>query len=149
MKKTAYMLVVLLAMLLIGNSASAEKPKTPDSLKGATIVDADWVKANMGKVKIYDVRKKVEYDEAHIPGAIFAPYKEKSAKTADFDYSLDHLDISKFPADKSAPVVTQCNGERCWKSYKSAAWLIREGYTNVHWFRTGIPAWKAKGFPVE
>jgi len=129
--------------------AAAEKPLTPESLEGAKVVDAGWVKANLGKVKLYDVRKKAEYVEAHIPGAISVPYKEKSAKKVGFDRSKDRLDLSKFPSDKTTPIVTQCNGPRCWKSYKAATWLVDAGYTNVHWFRGGLPEWKSKGYPTE
>jgi rhodanese-related sulfurtransferase len=43
----------------------------------------------------------------------------------------------------------QCNGAECWYSYKAAAYLIKQGYTRVHWFRTGLPAWKEAGFPIE
>lgn len=127
----------------------AEKPLTPESLMGAEVVSTEWVKSNFGKVGIYDVRKKAEYVEARIKGATSIPYKEKSAKSADFDSSVDKLDISKFPSDKKAVIVVHCNGPRCWKSYKAAVLLVRAGYKNVKWYREGIPDWKAKGNPVE
>ncbi len=150
MKKiTLVALFTMALVVLITHSAMAAKPLTPEKLDGATIVDADWVKANLGKVTVFDVRKKAEYVESHIPGAVSAPYKEKSKKAADFDASKDKLKIGKFPSDKNAPIVTQCNGERCWKSYKAAVWLVREGYKKVYWFRGGLPEWKAKGFPTE
>ena len=148
-KKTLVTFLAVMLVVLIVHTAMAEKQLTPEKLDGATIVDADWVKANLSTVTVYDVRKKAEYVDAHIPGAIYAPYREKSKKAADFDASKDKLDLGKFTADKNAPVVTQCNGERCWKSYKTAVWLVREGYKKVYWFRGGLPAWKAKGFPVD
>ena len=123
--------------------------KAPDSLSGATIVDANWVKTNFAKVKIYDSRKKGEYVEKHLPGAINAPYKEKSAKAVDFDASKDRWDISKYPADKNAKIVVYCNGVRCWKSYKTIVRLLEAGYKNLYWFREGFPGWTAKGYPTE
>ncbi len=102
-----------------------------------------WVKDNYQEMKVFDARKKAEYVEGHIPGAVSAPYKEKSKKAKDFDASKDGLDQKKFP-------VVYCNGPRCWKSYKAAVVLIREGYTKVYWYRnSGFPGWKSQGYPVE
>ena len=93
--------------------------------------------------------QKGEYVEKHIPGAVSIPYKEKSAKTPDFDPAEDKWDMGKFPQDKSASIVVYCNGVKCWKSYKSVARLVEAGYTNVNWLRTGFPGWTDKGYPTE
>ena len=98
---------------------------------------------------VIDARVANEYAEAHIKGAINVPYKEKSAKAANFDASQDSVDLSKLPADKSAGIVFYCNGEECWKGYKEASAAIKAGYKTVYWFRLGFPEWKAKGYPVE
>jgi rhodanese-related sulfurtransferase len=87
--------------------------------------------------------------EKHIIGAISAPYKEKSEKKPDFDESKDTMKMNKYPSDKSAPILVYCNGERCWKSYKSAIRLVRAGYKKVYWLREGFPGWYEKGYPVE
>ncbi len=150
MKKILMALFVVASMLFIAGPAVAEKPITPESLKGVTVVDDAWVKANHGTMKIFDVRKKAEYVEAHLPGAISVPYKEKSKKVSDFDASMDKFDLSKFPADKNAPFIVHCNGMRCWKSYKASTLLLKAGYKNVKWYRHGgFPGWVAKGYPVE
>lgn len=150
MKKILMALFVMASMLFIAGPAVAEKPVTPVSLEGVTVVGDEWVKANHGKMKIFDVRKKAEYVESHIPGAISAPYKEKSKKVPDFDASMDKLDLSKFPADKNATFIVHCNGMRCWKSYKASTQLVKAGYKNVKWYRHGgFPGWVAKGYPVE
>jgi len=149
MRKLSVAALSVFIVLLLSMPVLAEKPLTPERLEGAAVVTTEWVKANYGKVGIYDVRKKAEYVEAHIKGAISIPYKEKSAKSADFDASMDKLKISKFPADKNSPIVVHCNGPRCWKSYKAAVLLVRAGYKNVKWYRDGIPDWVAKGNPVE
>lgn len=148
MKKVLTVLVAM-AMLLVAGKVMAEKVATPGSYDGITVVDADWVKTNMGKVKIFDARKKGEYVEKHIPGAISATYGEKSAKSLDFDSSQDKFKLSKYPADKDSQIVVYCNGPKCWKSFKSAIMLVREGYTNVHWLRDGFPGWLDKGYPTE
>ncbi|HEB74747.1 MAG TPA: rhodanese-like domain-containing protein [Nitrospirae bacterium] len=150
MKRIVLTLFVVMTVMVFSVPVQAEKPLTPESLPGATVVDDDWVKANLGKIKIYDVRKKAEYVDGHIPGAISVPYKEKSRKTVDFDSSKDRFDLGKFPSDKNEPIIVHCNGPRCWKSYKAAVLLLKAGYKKVYWYRnSGFPGWKSKGYPVE
>lgn len=143
-------LLGLAAAMLFGAALPAFAANTPESLSGATVVNADKAKELMaGGAKMIDTRVAAEYAEAHIKGAINAPYKEKSAKAADFDAAQDSFDLAKLPADKNAAIITQCNGAECWKSYKGAVAAIKAGYKKVYWFRDGFPAWKAKGYPVE
>lgn len=146
--KTALLFLIAAgAFSLPGLALATDSPLT---LKGAEIVDAAKAKALMdGGAKLFDTRSANEYAEAHAKGAINVPYKEKSAKDVSFDAALDTFDISKLPADKSAAIITQCNGVECWKSYKSATLAIKAGYKKVYWFRGGFPEWKAKGLPVE
>jgi rhodanese-related sulfurtransferase len=151
MKVRIHLFVLVACMLLVfGATAFAEKPLTPETISGVTVVDDDWVKANMKNYHVFDVRMKAEYVEGHLPGAQWVYYHEKSEKSPDFDASLDSFKIEKFPSDKSTPLIVYCNGPRCWKSYKASVELKRAGYTNIHWYRNGgFPGWKAKGFPVE
>ncbi|MDP2804820.1 MAG: rhodanese-like domain-containing protein [Gallionellaceae bacterium] len=136
------------AVLFFSNAVLAGE--TPASLKGATLVDAAKVKSLIdGGAKAIDARVANEYAEGHIKGALSVPYKEKSAKAADFDASQDSIDLSKLPADKSAGLVFYCNGAECWKGYKAAAAAVKGGYKSVYWFRLGFPEWKAKGYPAE
>lgn len=151
MKKTLLALAAIVSAFIITVPVmAAEEPLTPASLQGVTVVDNDWVKANQGKMKIFDVRKKAEYVEAHIPGAVSVPYDEKSEKAANFDSKKDNLDLSKFPADKNEPIILYCNGPRCWKSYKASVLLVKAGHKKIYWYRNdGFPGWKSKGYPVE
>lgn len=136
------------AALLFGSACFAVD--TPASLSGAELVDAAKAKSLMdGGAKMIDARVANEYAEGHIKGAVNVPYKEKSAKAADFDASQDSFDLSKLPGDKNAALIFQCNGIDCWKSYKGATVAIKGGYKKVYWFRGGFPEWKAKGLPTE
>lgn len=131
-------------------SVAVQAAETPDSLAGATVVSAEKVKELQAKgAVVVDTRVANEYAEAHIKGAISVPYKEKSAKSVDFDASQDKFDIAKLPADKNAPIVMYCNAGECWKSYKASKVAVGEGYKKIYWFRGGFPEWKAKGFPTE
>ena len=148
MKKAMYITSILAAFLLLGNAAFAGN--TPDSLKGTTLVDAAKAKSlHDSGVMVIDSRVANEYAESHIKGAISVPYKEKSAKSADFDASQDSFDLSKLPADKNTPMIIYCNGAECWKSYKASSAAVKAGYKTVYWLRLGIPEWKAKGYPTE
>ena len=132
-------------------SLSANAGETPASLDGATLVDAAKVKSMMeaGGTTVVDTRVANEFAEKHIKGSVSIPYKEKSAKDVNFDGKLDSFDVAKLPTDKSAKIVMYCNAGECWKSYKAAKTAIQSGYKSIHWFRGGIPEWKAKGYPVE
>lgn len=141
----------LVAAVAIGMPASkVHAAETPNSLAGATLISADQAKDLQSKgATVVDTRVANEYAEAHIKGAISVPYKEKSAKAADFDASQDSFDLGKLPGDKNAAIVMYCNAGECWKSYKASAVAIKAGYKKIHWFRGGFPEWKGKGYPTE
>lgn len=123
---------------------------TPEVLPGATVVTAEQVKKLMAQgVPLFDVRPQSHYRQGHIPGAINVTYHMNSPKEVDYDDSVDHFDISRLPQDKNAPMIFQCNGAECWYSYKASRYMVKRGYKKVYWFRTGLPAWKAAGYPIE
>ena len=150
MKKLLMLLVVVLYALSFAAVAVAAEPATPTVLQGATVINDGQARAFLGKMKFFDVRKKAEYVDGHVAGAISIPYEEKSDKSANFNPKQDSFDLGKFPSDKSEPLVVYCNGPKCWKSYKSSVLLIKNGYTKIYWYRNnGFPGWKSKGYPVE
>lgn len=145
---------MLFAATLASASCAVFAADTPDSLTGATLVDATKAKSVQDSGgKIIDTRVAAEYAESHIKGALSAPYKEKSAKAADFDAKQDDIPgfLGKLEsvAKKDDKLVFQCNGQECWKSYKGAKAALGAGYKNVFWLRGGLPEWKAKGLPTE
>lgn len=143
-------LLGLAAAVLFSAAAPSFAGPTPETLNGATKVDAAKAKSLVdGGAKLIDMRSAAEYAEGHAKGAINVPYKEKSAKAVDFDASLDTFDLSKLPADKNMALVAYCNGVECWKSYKGLTAAMKAGYKNTYWLRDGYPGWKAKGYPAE
>ena len=132
-------------------NAQAAAPETPTTApSGVKIVDAKQVQDLQAKGAILvDTRKASEYGEGSIKGAISVPYDpEKSAKAAEFDSSVDKYDMSKI-ADKNANYVVFCNSGTCFKSYKAAVVMAKNGYKNVNWYRAGVPDWKARKLPME
>ncbi len=139
-------------MLLVGSTptAWAASPMPPASVEGARVVTAEELKALRTKgAKIYDLRKKAAYVEAHIPGAAYLKFDEKSIKAVNFDPRADTFDLAQLPPDKTALIVFHSHGPEGWKSYKAAVMAVRAGYTNVHWFRGGFAEWVQKGLPRE
>lgn len=123
---------------------------TPEVLPGATIVKAGQVADMMSKgIPLFDVRPQSHYREGHIPKSVNVTYTMNSPKEVEFDDSVDKFDVTKLPSDKNAPMIFQCNGAECWYSYKASRYMIKRGYKHVYWFRTGLPDWKASGYPIE
>ena len=117
---------------------------TPRLLPGATVVDATAVARLMSEGATYfDTRTETEFKAAHVPGARFLPYVEKSAKDTDYDAKADSFDLAKLPTDKAAAVLFACNGAECWKSYKASHAALKAGHTKVYWFRGGLPEWRS------
>lgn len=128
--------------------AASETPTAAPA--GVKLVGAKDVEALQAKgALIVDTRKASEFGEGSIKGAISVPYDpEKSAKAATFDEKMDKFDMGKL-ADKNATIVVFCNSGTCFKSYKAAVVLSKNGYKNVNWYRDGVPDWKARKLPME
>jgi rhodanese-related sulfurtransferase/ABC-type phosphate/phosphonate transport system substrate-binding protein len=123
---------------------------TPRLLPGVQVVDAAGVAQLMKQGAVYiDTRTEAEFKAGRVPQSRWVPYVEKSAKETDFDAKADTFDLAQLPADKSTPLVLACNGAECWKSYKSSLAAAKAGYTRVHWFRGGLPEWRAAGLPLQ
>jgi rhodanese-related sulfurtransferase len=138
-----------LAFAIAVAGAAHAVEETPMEIAGGTMVTTDKAKAlfDAGATFI-DARVANEYAEEHIKGAKNVLYKETFPKVARTD-PADTFDVAKLPADKGTAMVFYCNGSPCWKGYKGAAEAIKAGYQKINWYRDGIPAWKAAGYPVE
>jgi len=138
-----------LAFLAAAGGALAQETPTA-APAGVKLVEAKDVQALQAKgAVLIDTRKANEYADGTIKGAISVPYDpEKSAKDAGFDAAQDKYDMGKI-ADKAKDYVVFCNSGTCWKSYKAAVVMAKAGYKNVHWYRNGVPDWKARKLPME
>jgi len=136
------------AALAIAPTAFAAE--TPNTLQGVKVIGAQEAKPMLDRgVLFVDARVAAEYAEKTIKGAKNVPYREKSAKSADFDRTQDQFDLAKLPADKATPVVFFCNAGECWKSYKASVLARDAGYKQVYWLRGGMPEWTSKGLPTQ
>jgi rhodanese-related sulfurtransferase len=112
---------------------------SPETVKGAATVDAAKAKALFDKGAVFvDVRSDKDWQGGHIPGAV-------------------HLELTKnFTAatlgakvKKDQDVVIYCNGTSCMRSSEASEKAVGWGFTKVHYYRLGVPDWKAAGYPVE
>ncbi len=131
--------------------AKANRPITPETIQGGTIIDANQAQTLLQtkRAVFFDTRSALNYGRGHVPGAVCLPYKENSRYAEDFDASLDQVDLGQLPEDKRVAIVFYSHGNTGWKSYKTAAQAISSGYTQVYWFREGFSSWLAKGLAAE
>lgn len=84
---------------------------------------------------LLDVREKAERDEVgYIEGAVLVPVREVPAN------------LSKLPADKSAPIVVYCKAGARGAIVMTALQML--GYENVRNVAGGITGWIGAGFEV-
>ena len=136
MKIFALILSVTFATILI----AGEKPYAPEKMPGTTIVSAEevieMILANPELIVI-DSRKKTEYIQGHIEGAI---------NILNTELVLEDLEF--IVPDRTTALLFYCNGVRCLRSSNSINKVVGWGYTNLFWFRGGWKEWTEKRLPV-
>ena len=127
--------------LCIGTSAFAEKKDTPQSLDGTTLITAEQLidlVDTKDDLVIIDSRKPSDRALGYIPGSIALPNTDTTPESL-----ATHLE------SKTTPVVFYCNGAKCARSYEAAEIAVKDGYSEIYWFRTGWAAWEDSGYPIE
>ncbi len=131
--------ILFMALSSAANGASELVKATPESVAGATTVDASQAKALFDEEAAFvDLRKENMWNSGRIPGAIWLDFK-----TA---FSAEAL-VAEVGKDEK--VVFYCSGVRCPRSSKAAIKAVEWGYSQVYYFRDGFPAWKNAKYPVE
>lgn len=131
---------ICLMVMMTGFAGASELVKsTPESVPGATTVDAKTAKALFdNEAAFIDLRKENVWNTGRIPGAIWLDFKN--------DYNEAAL---KAEVSEDEEVVFYCSGVRCPRSSKAAASALKWGYQKVYYFRGGYPEWKNAGLPIE
>jgi rhodanese-related sulfurtransferase len=144
--------------LSIKKKIAPSKAITPAEIPGILAIDVGITeKMIMEGVMIIDVRKKIEFAEGRIPGALFIPYKEKSPKIPNLNKfqlkkgkdKFSEVKLEQYIGGRSQKVILYCERDYDWRAYKAAQWLKDSGFTGVHWYRGGFSAWKVAGKPIE
>jgi rhodanese-related sulfurtransferase/DNA-binding transcriptional ArsR family regulator len=87
-----------------------------------------------GDVTLIDVRPEDEFAAGHIPGALSVPVTELPAR------------VDEFPRRKE--IVAYCRGQYCVFAISAVELLRRRGY-RARRLVESIPAWRARGYPVD
>jgi rhodanese-related sulfurtransferase len=104
-------------------------------LDGAEAVDQETLlrRARKGEVVVLDVRPRVEYQEAHLRGAVSIPLPELKKR------------LSDLPPDKE--IVAYCRGPYCVLAAEAVR-LLRRGGFRAHRLEASVYDWQAQGFPI-
>ena len=128
-----------------------------DAAVGDYFVNVAWLKANLGKVDIIDVRGDADYAVGHVPGAVNAQwgaFANMTPKQGEPGWAV------VLPADKVAARLGQLgiDGSRTvvvygmpksWGEDGRVAWTLRgAGFPNVRMLNGGWPSWKKAGGPT-
>ncbi len=128
--------VLLFALATVTSAGSVEGPETVD---GATTIDvAEATRLFENEVTFIDVRKDKDWEAGRVPEAYHLDVKKNFTEES----------LAKV-VKKDETVVLYCNGIKCLRSSLAAKKAVAWGYTDVKYFRTGFPAWKGAGNPVE
>lgn len=120
-------------------SATELVDSTPESIPGATTVDAASAKALFdSEATFVDLRKENMWNSGRVPGAVWLDYETR------FNAAALEAAVAKDEA-----LVFYCSGVRCPRSSEAAVQALAWGYEKVYYFRDGFPAWKNAGYPVE
>lgn len=134
MKRIAW---VALAFLI--TPVFAGDKESPMSVDGVTTVDVEGAKALFDQgVPFVDVRSDKDWEAGRIPGA-----EHMELKSAFDAKSLGAI------VSTGDPVVFYCNGAKCLRSAEASVKAVEWGFSRVHYFRDGYPAWQGAGYPVE
>ena len=119
--------------------ALASEGDQPLTIDGATTVTAAEAKALFDDGAIFvDPRGGADFDAGRIPEAYHLDINSDLTETALAEIAI-----------KDDPLVFYCNGPKCGRSGAACAKAVEWGYTNVYYFRDGMPGWMAAGYPVE
>lgn len=140
MKKVVRGLLALVAVVFFAQVNDVQAAGvSPSDIEGARTISTSDAKALFDKgVLFIDVRKDSDWDAGRVPGAEHLELKKIFSEA-----SLAEL------AGKDEQIVIYCNGEKCMRSSKACAKAVEWGFTNLHYYRDGFPAWKNANYPVE
>ena len=132
----------ILATILLSVTATvsfAGGVEGPETVDGAMTIDvAEATKLFENEVPFIDVRKDKDWEAGRVPEAYHIDVKK----------SLTEETLAEV-VKKDETVVFYCNGIKCLRSAIASEKAVAWGYTDVKYFRTGFPAWKGAGNPVE
>lgn len=136
MHKTISILILIGAVLSLAACASTKSATVKPRY---VVVDAPMARQLYDRGALFiDLRIPAVYARGHIPGAVNLTWGSRfnPARLAEV-------------ADKDREIVIYCYGINCDLSGKATDAAASWGYTEVHYFVRGFPAWWAADYPIE
>ncbi|MFM7330819.1 MAG: rhodanese-like domain-containing protein [Brachymonas sp.] len=123
---------------------------TPSSLEGIkTVGTQELAKLLIGAQRPVLIDVAGFFDT--IPGSIAVlgagAAQADAAKDAPIERRTEAM-LKAVAPDLSRAIVFFCTGRSCWTSANAAMRARKIGYTQVHWYRGGIEAWKGASLPT-
>lgn len=147
-----------------GYRTEAYRAPVPDTLSGATVVDAAqarslWEDGETAFVDVFPRPPKpdnlpegtlwIDKPRETVPGAVWLPNTGHGLLPEDRRAYLEDGLAAVTGGDPEAPVLFFCQAN-CWMSWNAAKRAVEElGYTAVYWFPEGLDGWAAEGLPLE
>ena len=150
--------ILLLAAALVvgfGFNALSRNGINPFKMPVRVPVATDSLSAQTGGIKVIDIaaakrlvdsggciidaRRKADYDEGHIPGAILLDYYDMG----------NHLDQVLPLLSKEQEIMIYCSEPSCDDSELLARQLYSSGFKKLLLFKGGFAEWSGAGLPVE
>ncbi len=104
-------------------------------VREVTPLEVERLRESAPETLLIDVRESDEWEEGHLPGALFLPRGHLESRAE--SYLFDH----------DQPIVLYCAGGI--RSLFAGETLQAMGYTNVASMAGGIQDWKALGLPIQ
>jgi rhodanese-related sulfurtransferase len=115
--------------------------EAPKEIKGAGTLDSHGVIDLILKTPdlvVVDTRKRADFDNGHIEGAI---------NISDDDMSSEAV-VAPYLKSESAPVLFYCNGPKCGRAANATRKAIAWGYSNVFYYALGVHDWISDQLPL-
>ena len=120
-------------------ATAGDKIVSPESINGATIVDAEGLiekATQQPQLVMIDSRVSADRKEGFIEGSISLPDTDSRCES-----------LARAVPSLNAPVLFYCIGVKCGCSGRVAMIAVVCGYSNIYWYRNGMEEWQEKEFP--
>ena len=124
---------------------------TPLTIPGATTVTTVQVMNEMQQHSRMVLVDSLQYPhQSTLLGAIHLPNSGGFGTFNDqVQAGLQNDLLRAVQGHREVPLVFFCQGNQCWESYNAALRARAAGFPNVFWYRGGLQAWQAAGFPMQ
>lgn len=146
-------LAVVMAVVIVAAACAGDEGAGSDTYPNAhLLVDAEWLKDNLDKVRIIDVRRGA-YEDGHIPGAVLVTNNEIHDPDSDIDNKL--IDAERFTEVMQAAgidqdtVVVIYDGGNALSASRLFYAMEYYGHEHVKILDGGYAGWLVAGYDVE